>query len=254
MDQHQHIVLFLFGISVRQIDIEVLRDLFIPLIVQLLGIGLFLYRTGMLAFPVEFRRQKPVVKYRLGAAFTFSMEEAVRNLESADGTLLRDRIMVCMTADLSADGADAFTEIMGARCPANGTHPKVISRVVAAQPAGSARCVFPYMFTRKSAQGTSAVLPHVMPAEESAGGTDAVLPDPVSAEPLMRPGDQAEVNDSEAAGQQQEHHRKQENDPFSSGTLHGSHSARFKKGRSAAPSAARSSVITPGTKSIGDTK
>ena len=100
MDQHQHIVLFLPGISVRKIDIEVLRNLFVTLIVQLLDIGLLLNRSGVLAFLVEFRRQKAVVKHRHGAACAFSMDEAVRNLESAESTLLRDRIVICMTAGL----------------------------------------------------------------------------------------------------------------------------------------------------------
>ena len=76
------------------------------------------------------------------------MDEAVRNLKSADGTLLRGRIVICMTADLSADDTDSFPEVMAAGCPAYGTGTVVISRVITAQPAGLALRILPFMYAR----------------------------------------------------------------------------------------------------------
>ena len=112
----------------KEDSIEVLRNLFVTLIVQLLDIGLLLNRSGVLAFLVEFRRQKVVVKHRNGAACAFSMDEVVRNLESAESTLLRDRIVICMTTDLPTDDTDPFAEVMAAGCPAYGTDTVVINR------------------------------------------------------------------------------------------------------------------------------
>ena len=74
------------------------------------------------------------------------MDEAVRNLESAESTLLRDRIVICMTTDLPADDTDPFAEVMAAGCPAYGTDTVVINRVITAQPAGLALRILPFMY------------------------------------------------------------------------------------------------------------
>ena len=76
------------------------------------------------------------------------MDETMWSFKSADGTLLRDRIVICMTADLSADDTDPFPEVMSAGCPAYGTDTVVIGRVITAQPAGLALRILPFMYAR----------------------------------------------------------------------------------------------------------
>jgi hypothetical protein len=54
-----------------------------------------------------------------------------------------------------------------------------------------------------------------MAAGKSAGGTDAVIPDLMPAEPLMHPGEQVEVGSTEAACQQQGRRCQQDHKRFS---------------------------------------
>ena len=115
------------------------------------------------------------------------MEEAVRKLEAADGTLLRDRIVPGMRTDLSADGADTFPEVMAANRPADGADTVLVGGMFTVLPADLAHCIFPRMFTGKAADRAAAAFPCFMAAGKSAGGTDALVPGLMPAEPLMHP-------------------------------------------------------------------
>ena len=143
------------------------------------------------------------------------MEKAVRKLEAADGTPLRERIMPGMKAGLSADGADSIPEVMAANRPADGTDTVLVDGMFTVLPADQAQRVLPDMFTRKSAYRTMAVFPCFMAAGKPAESTDTALPGLMSAEALMYPGDQPKMNSKEAACQQQGNHCQQDQNRFS---------------------------------------